>query len=34
MNIVEKITQLGSLALITIVGPLIVVLLFVKQGNL
>nr|Q9MS54.1 RecName: Full=Photosystem II reaction center protein Psb30; AltName: Full=Photosystem II reaction center protein Ycf12 [Euglena viridis]AAF82463.1 hypothetical chloroplast protein 12 [Euglena viridis] len=32
MNIV--IVQLGSLALITLAGPIIIVLLFLKQGNL
>nr|YP_010700267.1 photosystem II reaction center protein Ycf12/Psb30 [Euglena undulata]WCH63411.1 photosystem II reaction center protein Ycf12/Psb30 [Euglena undulata] len=30
----ELIVQLGSLALITIAGPLIVALLFLRQGNL
>nr|YP_007517017.2 photosystem II reaction center protein [Euglena viridis]AEY70790.2 photosystem II reaction center protein [Euglena viridis]AKL78977.1 photosystem II reaction center protein [Euglena viridis] len=33
MNI-ELITQLGSLLFITLAGPLIVILLFLKQGNL
>nr|Q9MS60.1 RecName: Full=Photosystem II reaction center protein Psb30; AltName: Full=Photosystem II reaction center protein Ycf12 [Euglena sanguinea]AAF82458.1 hypothetical chloroplast protein 12 [Euglena sanguinea]ABB02346.1 hypothetical chloroplast protein 12 [Euglena granulata] len=33
MNI-ELIVQLTSLALITLAGPLIVALLFLKQGNL
>nr|ABB02370.1 hypothetical chloroplast protein 12 [Euglena viridis] len=33
MNI-ELIVQLGSLALITLAGPIIIVLLFLKQGNL
>jgi hypothetical protein len=30
----ELIIQLGSLTLITIAGPLIVALLFLRQGNL
>nr|Q9MS69.1 RecName: Full=Photosystem II reaction center protein Psb30; AltName: Full=Photosystem II reaction center protein Ycf12 [Euglena deses]AAF82449.1 hypothetical chloroplast protein 12 [Euglena deses] len=30
----ELIVQLGSLTLITLAGPLVVVLLFLKQGNL
>jgi hypothetical protein len=30
----ELIIQLGSLTLITIAGPVIVALLFLKQGNL
>nr|YP_009145374.1 photosystem II reaction center protein [Cryptoglena skujai]AKL38999.1 photosystem II reaction center protein [Cryptoglena skujai] len=34
MNTVEIIIQLGSLLLIVTAGPIIVFLLFVKQGNL
>lgn len=30
----QLIIQLGSLALITIAGPLIIALIFLKQGNL
>nr|YP_009540964.1 photosystem II reaction center protein [Discoplastis spathirhyncha]AYQ93515.1 photosystem II reaction center protein [Discoplastis spathirhyncha] len=33
MNL-EKIAQLGSLLFIVIIGPAIVVLLFLRQGNL
>nr|YP_009145548.1 photosystem II reaction center protein [Trachelomonas volvocina]AKL82461.1 photosystem II reaction center protein [Trachelomonas volvocina] len=34
MNTVELIFQLLSLALITVAGPAIIALLFLKQGNL
>nr|YP_009540902.1 photosystem II reaction center protein [Lepocinclis tripteris]AYQ93395.1 photosystem II reaction center protein [Lepocinclis tripteris]AYQ93456.1 photosystem II reaction center protein [Lepocinclis tripteris] len=34
MNNFELIVQLVSLALITIAGPLVIGLLFIKQGNL
>nr|ALP86107.1 photosystem II reaction center protein [Phacus orbicularis] len=30
----ELITQLGSLLFITIAGPLVIALLFIRQGNL
>nr|YP_009512081.1 photosystem II reaction center protein [Euglena hiemalis]AXI98054.1 photosystem II reaction center protein [Euglena hiemalis] len=33
MNL-DLILQLGSLTLITIAGPLVIMLLFIRQGNL